>query len=130
MHGVCLETCVKSKKNLGGIVLTASHNPGGIRNDFGIKYNIENGGPAPDQLTDEIYELTKKITQYKTTPELDCEFSQPSVHKYEVGTHKNRESGRGHCNLRCVNLSTCKLVQFRFWAVFIGGRSGVCRGSD
>lgn len=49
----------------GGIVLTASHNPGGIRNDFGIKYNIENGGPAPDSLSNKIYELTTKITQYR-----------------------------------------------------------------
>lgn len=71
---------------LGGIVLTASHNPGGIRNDFGIKYNIENGGPAPDQLTDEIYSLTQKITQYKFTPELDCDFLQPGVQTFEVIT--------------------------------------------
>ncbi|ENN77623.1 phosphoglucomutase [Dendroctonus ponderosae] len=64
---------IRQEKVLGGIVLTASHNPGGIRNDFGIKYNIENGGPAPDQITNTIYELTKKITQYKTTPSLETD---------------------------------------------------------
>ncbi|KAJ8917283.1 hypothetical protein NQ315_002300 [Exocentrus adspersus] len=58
---------------LGGIVLTASHNPGGIRNDFGIKYNIENGGPAPDSVSDAIYEHTKKITEYRTTPKLETD---------------------------------------------------------
>lgn len=53
--------------------MTASHNPGGIRNDFGIKYNCENGGPAPDHFTNEIYELTKKITEYRTTPDLETD---------------------------------------------------------
>lgn len=53
--------------------MTASHNPGGIRNDFGIKYNIENGGPAPDAITDAIYEHTTKITEYRTTPKLETD---------------------------------------------------------
>ncbi|CAG9769927.1 unnamed protein product [Ceutorhynchus assimilis] len=64
---------IRQHKVLGGIVLTASHNPGGIRHDFGIKYNIENGGPAPDQISNNIYELTTKITQYKTTPTLETD---------------------------------------------------------
>lgn len=49
----------------GGLLLTASHNPGGPENDFGCKYNISNGSPAPDSLTDKIYELTKTIKEYK-----------------------------------------------------------------
>jgi len=48
----------------GGIVLSASHNPGGPDGDFGIKYNIENGGPAPEKITDAIYEHTTTLTQY------------------------------------------------------------------
>ncbi|KAF7287696.1 phosphoglucose mutase 1 [Rhynchophorus ferrugineus] len=64
---------IREQQVLGGIVLTASHNPGGIRNDFGIKYNIENGGPAPDNITNKIFEQTKQITQIKTTPTLETD---------------------------------------------------------
>jgi phosphoglucomutase len=49
----------------GGLVLSASHNPGGPREDFGIKYNIGNGGPAPEKITDAIFARTKAITSYK-----------------------------------------------------------------
>jgi len=49
----------------GGIVLSASHNPGGPEGDFGIKYNIENGGPAPEKITEAVYEHTRALTQYR-----------------------------------------------------------------
>ena len=45
----------------GGIILSASHNPGGPDGDFGIKYNIGNGGPAPEKITDAIFARTKTI---------------------------------------------------------------------
>jgi phosphoglucomutase len=48
----------------GGLVLSASHNPGGPHGDFGIKYNIENGGPAPEKITEAIYSNTQTITHY------------------------------------------------------------------
>ncbi|MBB3457772.1 phosphoglucomutase [Rhizobium sp. BK313] len=56
---------IRKYKAFGGIVLSASHNPGGPTEDFGIKYNIGNGGPAPEKITDAIYERTKVIESYK-----------------------------------------------------------------
>jgi phosphoglucomutase len=55
----------------GGIILSASHNPGGEDGDFGIKFNGANGGPAPESVTAEIFARTKSITEYKVTDALD-----------------------------------------------------------
>ncbi|MCG7508170.1 alpha-D-glucose phosphate-specific phosphoglucomutase [Mesorhizobium retamae] len=56
---------IRKYKAFGGIILSASHNPGGPHEDFGIKYNAENGGPAPEKLTDAIYARTRAIAEYK-----------------------------------------------------------------
>jgi phosphoglucomutase len=59
-------SCIIRKYNaFGGIILSASHNPAGPDDDFGIKYNTGNGGPAPEKITDAIYDITKTITEYK-----------------------------------------------------------------
>ncbi|KQV35055.1 MULTISPECIES: alpha-D-glucose phosphate-specific phosphoglucomutase [unclassified Rhizobium] len=71
---------IRKYKAFGGIVLSASHNPGGPTEDFGIKYNIGNGGPAPEKVTDAIYARTKTIDSYKIAAvadiNLDTEGSQ------------------------------------------------------
>ncbi|MDO6965379.1 alpha-D-glucose phosphate-specific phosphoglucomutase [Rhizobium alvei] len=60
----------------GGIILSASHNPGGPTEDFGIKYNIGNGGPAPEKITDAIYARTKVIDSYKISDADDINLDQ------------------------------------------------------
>lgn len=58
---------------LGGILLTASHNPGGPHEDFGIKFNSRNGGPAQEEFTNSVFSETEKISEYATT---DFDFLQ------------------------------------------------------
>lgn len=55
---------IRKYKTFGGIILSASHNPGGPDEDFGIKYNIPAGGPAPESVTEAIYAFSKTILQY------------------------------------------------------------------
>ena len=65
-HGICR----------GGIVLTASHNPGGPGEDFGIKYNLAQGQPAGEDFTDDLYARSLKISTFKTvegTPDFDLD---------------------------------------------------------
>lgn len=56
---------IRIRKATGGIILTASHNPGGPKNDLGIKYNMSNGGPAPESITDKMFEASKTLTHYQ-----------------------------------------------------------------
>ena len=57
---------IRGRGAFGGIVLSASHNPGGPDGDFGIKYNVANGGPAPERVTEAIYRRTQHIAAYRT----------------------------------------------------------------
>src|SRR5258705_8531430 len=70
-----ISAVIRRRGALGGLVLSASHNPGGIDADFGIKYNVRNGGPAPEAITERIYQQTLKITKDHTLdhPDLDLE---------------------------------------------------------
>ncbi|MCJ2023817.1 alpha-D-glucose phosphate-specific phosphoglucomutase [Methylobacterium sp. J-067] len=66
---------IRKHKAIGGIILSASHNPGGPEGDFGIKFNAANGGPAPESLTDAIFARAKAITRFTLVeaPDLDLD---------------------------------------------------------
>ncbi len=69
-------SCVIRKyKTQGGIILSASHNPGGPDEDFGIKFNVPSGGPAPEAVTEAIFGRTQVIENYRTldAPDLDLD---------------------------------------------------------
>lgn len=67
---------IRTLKATGGILLTASHNPGGPTEDFGIKYNLANGAPAPESVTNKIYETSKTLTSYKIADVPDIDLSR------------------------------------------------------
>ncbi|KAM0961133.1 hypothetical protein ACFX13_020878 [Malus domestica] len=71
-------------KASGAFILTASHNPGGPNEDFGIKYNMGNGGPAPESITDKIYENTTKIKEYFTVDLPDVDITEVGVTTFSV----------------------------------------------
>ncbi len=64
---------IRKRKTDGGLIMSASHNPGGPHEDFGIKFNTPNGGPAAEAVTEAIYQETLKISEYPTlgTPDID-----------------------------------------------------------
>ena len=68
---------IRSRGLLGGIVLSASHNPGGPDGDFGIKYNVANGGPAPERVTKAIAERAAVIREYRLLDSADVPLSEP-----------------------------------------------------
>lgn len=64
---------IRLNKTDGGIIMSASHNPGGPEEDFGVKFNMGNGGPAPEAVTDAMYAITQTITEYRISdaPDID-----------------------------------------------------------
>ncbi|HEY9633062.1 MAG TPA: alpha-D-glucose phosphate-specific phosphoglucomutase [Coleofasciculaceae cyanobacterium] len=67
---------IRKYQAFGGIILSASHNPAGPNEDFGIKYNISNGGPAPEKVTEAIFARSKVIDQYKILDAADVELDK------------------------------------------------------
>jgi phosphoglucomutase len=67
---------IRKHHTFGGIILSASHNPGGPDDDFGIKYNLENGGPANETFTEAVYQRTQKITTYQIAESVDIDLGR------------------------------------------------------
>ncbi|MFW6191336.1 MAG: alpha-D-glucose phosphate-specific phosphoglucomutase [Thiohalospira sp.] len=67
----------------GGIVLSASHNPGGPDGDFGIKFNTANGGPAPEAVTDAIYQRSREIAEYRIADTADIDLAREGTTELE-----------------------------------------------
>jgi len=87
MSTPAVSNVIRKYKTDGGFILTASHNPGGPNNDFGIKFNMSNGGSAPDAQTAKMFEFSKVIESYKICPSLKVDFDQ-------IGTHEAVVEGR------------------------------------
>jgi len=75
---------IRKHKTFGGIILSASHNPGGPDGDFGIKYNAENGGPSPEKLTDAFFVRSKEIGEYRIANTSDIDLD--TIGEQKIGT--------------------------------------------
>jgi len=67
---------IRLNKTDGGIIMSASHNPGGPDEDFGVKFNMPNGGPAPEGVTEAMYKRTTEITEYRIVEAQDVDLSR------------------------------------------------------
>jgi phosphoglucomutase len=75
-------SCVIRKyATYGGLILSASHNPGGPEGDFGIKYNTANGGPAPEKITDAIYARSRELSSYRIVDAPDVPLDKTGNHR-------------------------------------------------
>ncbi|MEM8641861.1 MAG: alpha-D-glucose phosphate-specific phosphoglucomutase [Cyanobacteria bacterium P01_G01_bin.54] len=75
---------IRKYQAFGGIILSASHNPGGPEGDFGVKYNIGNGGPAPEKVTSAIFECAGQVTEYRILAAADINLDRAG--SFKLGT--------------------------------------------
>lgn len=71
---------IRKREAIGGIILSASHNPGGPNGDFGVKVNGANGGPTPGSFTDAVFECTKSLEQYAIVEAPELSLGTPGTH--------------------------------------------------
>ena len=71
---------IRKREAIGGIILSASHNPGGPNGDFGVKVNGANGGPTPGSFTDAVFECTKSLEQYAIVEAPELNLGTPGTH--------------------------------------------------
>merc|ERR1712176_310891 len=106
-----IRTHGKGFEPFGGFICSASHNPGGPNDDFGIKYNCENGGPAPEKATDVMVQQTAKITEYLICEKVpDIELSKPALFKIGDRSVEVFDCVDDHLNLlrKCFNFRDIK----------------------
>lgn len=86
-HGLlstpAVSVIIRKYKLNGGLILSASHNPGGPDGDFGVKYNISNGGPAPENFTNKVFATSKQLSRYLIAVCDDIPLDKPG--DYQVG---------------------------------------------
>ncbi len=72
---------IRQRQAIGGIILSASHNPGGPDGDFGVKVNGANGGPTPSSFTDAVFECTKTLDHYSIAEAKPLNLEEPGTHQ-------------------------------------------------
>ncbi|KAF3851206.1 hypothetical protein F7725_012978 [Dissostichus mawsoni] len=78
-------SCIIRKiKAIGGIILTASHNPGGPSGDFGIKFNVANGGPSTDTVMERICQVSRTLEEYAICPDLHIDLSRLGRQEFDL----------------------------------------------
>ncbi|XP_064792903.1 phosphoglucomutase-like protein 5 isoform X1 [Oncorhynchus masou masou] len=78
-------SCIIRKiKAIGGIILTASHNPGGPGGDFGVKFNVANGGPSPDTVMEKIAQVSRTLEEYTICPDLHIDLARLGRHDFDL----------------------------------------------
>uniref|UniRef100_A0A8C4QPZ7 Phosphoglucomutase 5 n=1 Tax=Eptatretus burgeri TaxID=7764 RepID=A0A8C4QPZ7_EPTBU len=75
---------IRKVKAIGGIILTACRHPGGIGGDFGIKFNISNGGPAPEAVTEKIYQISRKLEEFAICPDLNVDLNRLGCQEFDL----------------------------------------------
>lgn len=90
---------IRRLKTDGGLILSASHNPGGLDGDFGIKFNTANGGPAPENITNAIFEKTKQIKAYHIAEMPTVDISQIGIQRFEDTTINVIDSVKDYADL-------------------------------
>ncbi|KAJ0011806.1 hypothetical protein NQD34_012781 [Periophthalmus magnuspinnatus] len=87
-HGIlstpALSCVIRKYKAIGGIILTASHNPGGPEGYFGIKFNVANGGPAKEAITNKIFQISRAIEEFAICPGLRVDLTTVGKQSFDL----------------------------------------------
>ena len=106
---------IRKQRAFGGIILSASHNPGGPDDDFGIKYNLANGGPANETFTDAVYKRTQEISAYHFVESADIDLGR--LGETRIGERWSfASSTRSPITLSCSNRCSTSTRSPSCWA--------------